>query len=111
MILYKEQWWIIDERKSGEWVKRVRLDVGAPTQRQLLVDIVRPMNYSRTSSQKKGKTSKRRLCTQSSLRARSVAQYKRESAVSVRTAGSTRLSPHVWGPETNKASAGWCIFE
>lgn len=90
MILYNEQWWTIYEQKNGEWVKRVRLDVRAPTQRQLLVDVVRPVTYPRISPQKRVKTAKRRLRTTGSLRARSVAQNERELAVPVCTAGLTR---------------------
>ena len=86
MITYKQQWWTVHERRGGRWVKRVKVDVGEPTQRQLLIDIVRPMTYSRTTSRKTVKEAKRCLRKENSLGAVSVVQQKREPAINVTTA-------------------------
>ena len=86
-------------------MKRVKVDVGEPTQRQLLVDIVRPTTYSQTTSRKTVKEAKRRLRTENSLNAGSVVRQKCEPAVDVITAKPARPPVPVSGSERNGLAA------
>ena len=85
---------------------RVKADVREPTQRQLLVDIVRPMNYSPIPSRRTVKEAKRRLKTENVPGAGSVVQHEREKALCVTKARPTRPPPPLWGSEANRPIAG-----
>ena len=85
-------------------MKRVKVDVGEPTQRQMLVDIVRPMTGM--PSRKTVKEAKRRLRTENSWGAGSVAQQKREAEVDFITIKPLRPPVPVWGPEIDRQAAG-----